>query len=117
MRKPFLCPRAVLFFVLIILLICVSWGSASSAAGLKKTARLFAYVANQGSNNISAFKIDPDTGSLKEIYGSPFYTGSFPAEIALDPCGNRLYVQAGAPRRASVCQRRRMYPNSSRIAT
>ena len=32
----------------------------------------FAYVANQGSNNVSAYTIAPGTGVLTPVPGSPF---------------------------------------------
>jgi 6-phosphogluconolactonase (cycloisomerase 2 family) len=36
----------------------------------------FLYVANGGSNNVSAFSIDPATGVLTAVPGSPFPTGA-----------------------------------------
>ena len=35
----------------------------------------FAYVANSGSGNVSAYTIDESTGALTQIAGSPFVTG------------------------------------------
>jgi len=74
-------------------MIFVVCGSCNATTGNKtlRTARLFAYVANQGSDNISAFKIS-DSGFLREVGGSPFPTGMQPGEPVLDPSGNRLYV-------------------------
>ena len=40
----------------------------------------FLFVSNDGSNNISAFSIDPMTGSLTPVPGSPFATGAFAGE-------------------------------------
>jgi 6-phosphogluconolactonase len=40
----------------------------------------FVYVSNSGSNNVSAFKIDPATGSLAAV-GSPFPAGATPKSI------------------------------------
>lgn len=40
------------------------------------------YVANQGSNNVSAFTIDT-TGALHSVSGSPFSVGSGPADMAV----------------------------------
>jgi 6-phosphogluconolactonase (cycloisomerase 2 family) len=34
-------------------------------------AQSFAYVANQGSNNVSAYSINPATGALTTVVGSP----------------------------------------------
>ena len=53
----------------------------------------FAYVANDGSNNVSAFTIDGVTGALAEIAGSPFSTrGAFPESVAVDSTGRFAYV-------------------------
>ena len=38
-----------------------------------------AYVANFNSNNVSGYAIDPTTGALTAISGSPFAAGSSPA--------------------------------------
>ena len=52
----------------------------------------FAYVANNGSNNVSAYTIDDDIGTLVSITGSPFATGSSPQKIITDPSGRFAYV-------------------------
>lgn len=53
----------------------------------------YAYVANQGSNTISAYSIDAATGTLKEIAGSPFASmGTTPVSAVVDPNGTYLYV-------------------------
>jgi hypothetical protein len=44
----------------------------------------FAYVANHGSNNISAYSVDATTGALTAIAGSPFAAGNLPVTIAVD---------------------------------
>ena len=70
----------------------------SIAAGTQPTAALqvlsgkFLYVANQGSNNISAYSIDPNTGALTAISGSPFTAGTKPTSLAFDPVNNLLLV-------------------------
>jgi 6-phosphogluconolactonase (cycloisomerase 2 family) len=57
-------------------------------------AKPFLYVANQGSGDISAFTIDPGTGNLGLINGSPFVIGAsfHPTSIAVSAKGNFLYV-------------------------
>jgi 6-phosphogluconolactonase (cycloisomerase 2 family) len=56
----------------------------------------FVYVANQGSNNISAYALGAD-GSLTALPGSPFAAADEPAAVAVDPTGSFLYVaNAGA---------------------
>ena len=52
----------------------------------------FAYVANRGSNNISAYSVDATTGALTTIAGSPFAAGKLPIAIAVDPTGSYAYV-------------------------
>ena len=53
----------------------------------------FAYVANQLSNNLSAYLIDSANGALIPMAGSPFAaTGTTPISLAVDPNGRYLYV-------------------------
>jgi 6-phosphogluconolactonase len=52
----------------------------------------FAYVTNVGSDNVSAFRIDPTTGALTPVAGSPFPTGSEPRSVGVDLLGRFLYV-------------------------
>ena len=47
----------------------------------------FAYVANQTTNNISAYSIDASTGALTQVAGSPFATSN-----TVDPSGKFAYV-------------------------
>jgi 6-phosphogluconolactonase len=50
----------------------------------------FVFVANQGSNSVSAFSVDGSTGLLTEITGSPFATAAGPSGLATT--GNTLFV-------------------------
>lgn len=54
----------------------------------------FIYVANVGigAYNISAYAINPLTGALSPITGSPFPAGSAPFSITVDPLGEFVYV-------------------------
>jgi 6-phosphogluconolactonase len=53
----------------------------------------FVYVANDAiPGNVSGYKIDPSTGVLTEITGSPFTAGSNPFSVAVDPSGKFAYV-------------------------
>ena len=52
----------------------------------------FVYVANGGSNNISAYAINAANGALTAISGSPFPAGNVPYAIAVDPSGKFAYV-------------------------
>jgi 6-phosphogluconolactonase (cycloisomerase 2 family) len=51
----------------------------------------FVYVANEVSNNVSAYTISPADGSLISV-GPATSTGSGPGPVAIDPLGNFLYV-------------------------
>ena len=52
----------------------------------------FAFVANSGSNNISAYLIDNTSGALTAVAGSPFATGANPSAVIFDPSGQFAYV-------------------------
>ncbi|HLY02541.1 MAG TPA: beta-propeller fold lactonase family protein [Candidatus Cybelea sp.] len=43
---------------------------------------IFAYVTNEGSNDVSAYKVNPKSGALTQVSGSPFEAGSGPAAAA-----------------------------------
>ena len=51
----------------------------------------FAYVANAGSGNVSGYTINPTTGALTPISGSPFAVGSGAGPLAVDPNGKFAY--------------------------
>lgn len=52
----------------------------------------FAFVANWGSDKVSAYTINASTGGLTRVTGSPFDAGSGPFSVAIDPSGNFVYV-------------------------
>jgi DNA-binding beta-propeller fold protein YncE len=52
----------------------------------------FVYVANGGSNNISAYAINAASGALTAISGSPFPAGTLPYSMTVDPSGKFAYV-------------------------
>jgi len=52
----------------------------------------FLFVANVTSNDVSVFEIDPTTGGLKHIRGSPFHAGEGPNALTLDWSDSYLYV-------------------------
>jgi 6-phosphogluconolactonase (cycloisomerase 2 family) len=56
----------------------------------------FLYVANFGVSNftstVSAYTIDPMTGFLTAISGSPFTAGVNPIAVAVDPSGRFAYL-------------------------
>jgi 6-phosphogluconolactonase (cycloisomerase 2 family) len=51
----------------------------------------FAFVANSGSNNVSAYTIS-NTGALAAVAGSPFPAGTNPTSLFADISGRLLYV-------------------------
>ena len=51
-----------------------------------------AYVANSGSNNVSAYTITAGTGVLTPVAGSPFVAGTTPSGVTISPDGQFLYV-------------------------
>lgn len=53
----------------------------------------FSYVSNQDSDSVSAFALDPRSGALVEVAGSPFATGGDrPSQLTLHPTGPFLYA-------------------------
>jgi DNA-binding beta-propeller fold protein YncE len=58
----------------------------------KKQVPKFAYVANYGSANVSAFGVSASTGALSPLTGSPYAAGGGPISTVLDPKSRFLYV-------------------------
>ena len=56
----------------------------------------YIYVANSGSDDISAYVIDK-SGYPQTILGSPFPAGSVPRSLAVHPTGQFLYVANSGP--------------------
>jgi len=52
----------------------------------------YLYVANAGSDTVSAFAVDSSTGSLTPLSPATFATGKGPSSIEVDPTGRFLYV-------------------------
>ncbi|MBM4187457.1 MAG: lactonase family protein [Gemmatimonadetes bacterium] len=50
------------------------------------------YVANEKSNSLTGFAIDPNSGALRELPGSPYPAGRRPIWPAIDPRGATLLV-------------------------
>jgi 6-phosphogluconolactonase (cycloisomerase 2 family) len=75
-----------------------------SGGGLASATRIiivnnFLYASNSGTNTVSAFAIDPSTGYLTPVLGSPFSTGAFNdvaagsgISLAATPDGKYLYA-------------------------
>jgi 6-phosphogluconolactonase (cycloisomerase 2 family) len=96
--KPWLTGASVLF-VLATLAACGgggdTGGETTAAAPPPDNVAGFAYVVNNGSDNVSAYAIDTATGALTEVAGSPFAAGVGPTAIAVDPSGRFAYVTNG----------------------
>jgi 6-phosphogluconolactonase (cycloisomerase 2 family) len=52
----------------------------------------FVYAANNQGNGISAYAIDPTTGALTLIPGSPFAAGNVPMSVRVEPSGKFAYA-------------------------
>jgi 6-phosphogluconolactonase len=70
----------------------------------------FLYVSNTGNSptqagSVSAFQIDPDTGRLTELQGSPYAAEIAPGGVAMTPDGRRLYVANGESSTVSAFNR------------
>jgi hypothetical protein len=53
----------------------------------------FAAVTNNTSNTVSIFQVNPNTGNLTPVSGSPFATGSGPFSVAFSPIANgKVYL-------------------------
>ncbi|MHB1692146.1 MAG: RCC1 domain-containing protein, partial [Thiomonas sp.] len=63
-------------------------GHATLAFSLSKPQ--FAYVANN--DGISAYRLNPDTGALTDVPGSPFADHGYPQFLTVNPAGSFAYV-------------------------
>jgi len=52
----------------------------------------FAFVANEGSGNVSAYTLNAATGALTAVSGSPYAVKTGPSSVAVDPSGKYVYV-------------------------
>jgi len=66
-------------------------GKTPVALAVDPTGR-YAYVANAGSNDISAYRIHHQTGALSALPGSPFKAGRHPLALVAHRNGRFLYV-------------------------
>jgi DNA-binding beta-propeller fold protein YncE len=64
----------------------------------------FAFAANMNANTVSAFAIDPKTGALSPVAGSPFAAGTAPEFMATDPSGSLLFVANSGSSNVSAFQ-------------
>ncbi len=52
----------------------------------------FLYIGNASSSNISGYKLNAQTGGLNELPGSPFPSGYYPSELAVDAHSRFLFA-------------------------
>ncbi len=64
-------------------------GAADMAVSVSKK---YAYVVNIYSGDVSGYAIDPNSGALTSLPGSPFGAGGEPETLGLDPKGHFVYV-------------------------
>ena len=55
----------------------------------------YVYAADSGGSSVLAFTVDPVSGALTVVSGSPFTGGFLPTAIAADPSGRFLYTVNG----------------------
>jgi hypothetical protein len=61
-----------------------------------------AVAANSTTNNISVYAVDPTTGALSPVPGSPFATGATPKSVAIDATGQYVLVANNGASNISV---------------
>jgi 6-phosphogluconolactonase (cycloisomerase 2 family) len=69
------------------------FGGAGPIGGVGTTS--IVYVTNSGSNNVSGYTINPTTGGLSVVPGSPFATASAPSAIAVSADGFFAFAANG----------------------
>jgi 6-phosphogluconolactonase (cycloisomerase 2 family) len=69
---------------IVLLLACVSTLAAAP--------QTFLYVANGSAQSISAYTVNPASGALTAVSGSPFAVGANLNSLAVDPAGGFVYV-------------------------
>jgi hypothetical protein len=70
----------------------VSTGTAPTGAtvGLDRNDNDVLYTSNSGSNNVSGFSVDPNTGNLAPLAGSPFTIGGLSAPTSIAAAGTGI---------------------------
>lgn len=79
-------------------------GLFAPAAAESQTNPQFVYGANTNTHMIYGFQLNPTTGVLTEISGSPFNERLAPSAMAVNPAGTLLFVANGADNDVSVFQ-------------
>ncbi|NNM69475.1 MAG: beta-propeller fold lactonase family protein [Gallionella sp.] len=87
--KTFLAKLLCRAFPLVVVFLAACGGGGGGAAPFTP---LFAYVANNYSNNVSAYTLNATSGALTPVAGSPFAAGAQPNSVTVDPSGKFAYV-------------------------
>ena len=69
--------------------------------GTQISGKRYVFVADQGSNDVAAFTVDPTTGALTAVPGSPFAAGTDPQAMAVF-LGSSLFVANAGSDNVSV---------------
>ncbi len=77
------------------------FGLIEGTAGVSFTPQ-YVYATNLQDNNVSAFSMNPGTGALTAVSGSPFAAGTAPASITTDPTGSFAFVANSGSKNISV---------------
>lgn len=91
LRRARLLSVFALVFPLIVMVGCGGGGGASSPTAAPGTTASFAFVANSGSADVSAFAVST-TGALSAVPGSPFQADAGAEFMALDSVHEFLFV-------------------------
>ena len=75
-----------------LLLVCASLGLCLSCSFFGSSSNNYVYAAIPASDEIVAFREDPNAGVLTQIAGSPISAGETVQALALDPSGKCLYA-------------------------
>ncbi len=67
------------------------FGLVEGTAGVSFTPQ-YVYATNLQDSTVSAFSMNPGSGALTPVAGSPFATGTAPAAISADPTGSFAFV-------------------------
>jgi len=85
--------------LLLVALTGVMWLTACGSAK-----RQTAYVTTPQNDGVTAFRVNTDTGGLKQILGSPYPTGISPTAIRIHPSGKFAYVSNAGEDTISLCK-------------
>jgi 6-phosphogluconolactonase len=64
--------------------------------GFKFADKKYVYVGDEGSHDVSAFAVDPTTGALTAVRGSPFAAGTDPQAMVFDGIESLYVANAGS---------------------